>query len=97
MSSNEYYRRRNDSRRSTESEHEASNAAKKATVAGYNESYKKNTAGYKNDSGYATFDDDKLLLVSSSLSLLSSLIFSSPGRLRIYIVLKAPTHVARHL
>ena len=97
VSSNEYYRRRNDSRRSTESEHEASNAAKKATVAGYNESYKKNTAGYKNDSGYATFDDDKLLLVSSSLSLLSSLIFSSPGRLRIYIVLKAPTHVARHL
>ncbi|XP_071872400.1 shroom isoform X2 [Bombus fervidus] len=50
---NEYYRRRNDGRRSTENEHEAANAAKKATVAGYNETYKKNTAGYKNDSGYS--------------------------------------------
>ena len=72
-----------------ESEHEASNAAKKATAAGYNESYKKNTAGYKNDSGYAsTFDDHKLLIVSSSLSvvwsLLSSLIFCSPGHLRTF-------------
>lgn len=62
---NEYYRRRNDGRRSTENEHEATNAAKKATVAGYNETYKKNTAGYKNDSGYVTFD--RLLLVVSSL------------------------------
>lgn len=51
---NEYYRRRNDGRRSAENEHEAGSAAKKATVAGYNESHKKNTAGYKNDSGYAT-------------------------------------------
>ncbi|XP_076678285.1 shroom isoform X3 [Andrena cerasifolii] len=50
---NEYYRRRNDGRRSAENEHEAGSAAKKATVAGYNESHKKNTAGYKNDSGYS--------------------------------------------
>nr|XP_034176660.1 uncharacterized protein LOC117602571 isoform X1 [Osmia lignaria] len=53
VASNEYYRRRNDGRRSAENEHEAGNAAKKATVAGYNESHKKNTAGYKNDSGYS--------------------------------------------
>ncbi|XP_054012823.1 serine/arginine repetitive matrix protein 2-like [Hylaeus anthracinus] len=51
--SNEYYRRRNDGRRSAENEHETGSAAKKATVAGYNESHKKNTAGYKNDSGYS--------------------------------------------
>lgn len=52
---NEYYRRRNDGRRSTENEHEAGNATKKATIPGYNESHKKNTTSYKNDSGYATF------------------------------------------
>lgn len=56
MPSNEYYRRRNDGRRSAENEQETGNATKKATVAGYNESHKKNTAGYKNDSGYAYFD-----------------------------------------
>ncbi|KZC04893.1 Protein Shroom [Dufourea novaeangliae] len=51
---NEYYRRRNDGRRSAENEHEAGNGTKKATTAaGYNESHKKNTAGYKNDSGYS--------------------------------------------
>lgn len=52
---NEYYRRRNDGRRSTENEHEAGNATKKATIPSYNESHKKNTTSYKNDSGYATF------------------------------------------
>lgn len=65
---NEYYRRRNDGRRSTENEHEAANAAKKATVAGYNETYKKNTAGYKNDSGYVTFDRTFVSLVISAVS-----------------------------
>lgn len=52
---NEYYRRRNDGRRSgTENDHEGGNGGKKtaATVAGYNDGHKKNTPGYKNDSGY---------------------------------------------
>lgn len=53
---NEYYRRRNDGRRSAENEHEAGSATKEPTVASYNESHKKNTAGYKNDSGYAASD-----------------------------------------
>nr|XP_033341065.1 serine/arginine repetitive matrix protein 2 [Megalopta genalis] len=51
--SNEYYRRRNDGRRSAEEHEPANNPAKKATAPGYNESHKKNTAGYKNDSGYS--------------------------------------------
>ncbi|KAG7187683.1 hypothetical protein KM043_016739 [Ampulex compressa] len=50
---NEYYRRRNDGRRSAENDHEGGGSGKKATVAGYNEGHKKNTAGYKNDSGYS--------------------------------------------
>ncbi|KAI4503262.1 hypothetical protein M0802_001484 [Mischocyttarus mexicanus] len=53
--SNQYYRRRNDGRRSTDNEHEGTNnvANKKTPIAGYNESNKKNTPGYKNDSGYS--------------------------------------------
>lgn len=54
--SNQYYRRRNDGRRSTENEHEGNNNVgnKKTPIAGYNESNKKNTPGYKNDSGYTS-------------------------------------------
>ncbi|KAL2722943.1 serine/arginine repetitive matrix protein 2 isoform X3 [Vespula maculifrons] len=53
--SNQYYRRRNDGRRSTENEHEGNNNVgnKKTAIAGYNENNKKNTPGYKNDSGYS--------------------------------------------
>ncbi|XP_024884029.1 protein Shroom isoform X3 [Temnothorax curvispinosus] len=51
---NEYYRRRNDGRRSgTENDHEGGNGGKKAAaVTGYNDGHKKNTPGYKNDCGY---------------------------------------------
>ncbi|KYM84509.1 Protein Shroom [Atta colombica] len=51
---NEYYRRRNDGRRSsTENDHEGGNGSKKVTaVTSYNDSHKKNTPGYKNDCGY---------------------------------------------
>lgn len=69
---NEYYRRRNDGRRSTENEHEAGNATKKATIPGYNESHKKNTTSYKNDSGYPTFYPPLIKLYSQSLSLSST-------------------------
>ncbi|XP_043485248.1 protein Shroom [Leptopilina heterotoma] len=49
----EYYRRRNDnSRRSTENDIDNENL-KKASNTGYNDGYKKNTPGYKNDSGYS--------------------------------------------
>ncbi|XP_032666579.1 uncharacterized protein LOC116842044 isoform X3 [Odontomachus brunneus] len=56
VATNEYYRRRNDGRRSgAENDHEGGNGGKKAAaaVAGYNDSHKKNTPGYKNDSGYS--------------------------------------------
>lgn len=50
---NEYYRRRNDGRRSnTENDLESGGGKKTAVVAGYNDGHKKNTPGYKNDSGY---------------------------------------------
>lgn len=51
---NEYYRRRNDGRRSgTENDHEGGNGGKKAAaVTSYNDGHKKNTPGYKNDCGY---------------------------------------------
>ncbi|XP_051175385.1 protein Shroom isoform X2 [Leptopilina boulardi] len=49
----EYYRRRNDnSRRSAENDIDNENL-KKASNTGYNDGYKKNTPGYKNDSGYS--------------------------------------------
>nr|XP_012230562.1 PREDICTED: uncharacterized protein LOC105676893 isoform X4 [Linepithema humile] len=55
---NEYYRRRNDGRRSggTENDQEGGGGGggkKTAAVAGYNDGHKKNTPGYKNDSGYS--------------------------------------------
>lgn len=47
----EYYRRRNDnSRRSADNDIDNENL-KKAANTGYNDGYKKNTPGYKNDSG----------------------------------------------
>lgn len=53
---NEYYRRKNDSRKfNTENDYEGGgNGDKKITaiVASYNDGHKKNTPGYKNDSGY---------------------------------------------
>ncbi|KAG5325040.1 SHRM2 protein, partial [Pseudoatta argentina] len=52
---NEYYRRRNDGRRSsTENDHEDGSGGKKGTaVTSYNDGHKKNTPGYKNDCGYS--------------------------------------------
>lgn len=49
---NEYYRRRNDGRRSSMEGNDHEGGKKTAAVAGYNDSHKKNTSGYKNDSGY---------------------------------------------
>ncbi|XP_012279440.1 protein Shroom [Orussus abietinus] len=57
----EYYHRRSDPARR---EGELGNG-KKSTTSGYNESYKKNTPGYKNDSGYSEslgFDSFSLAL-----------------------------------
>ncbi|KAL6442791.1 hypothetical protein ACFW04_002688 [Cataglyphis niger] len=50
---NEYYRRRNDGRRSSMEGNDHEGGKKAATVAGYNDGHKKNTSGYKNDSGYS--------------------------------------------
>lgn len=64
---NEYYRRRSDGRRS-ENDHEGGNGGKKAAaaVAGYNDGHKKNTPGYKNDSGYVHAKGELSLSLSLS-------------------------------
>lgn len=50
---NEYFRRRrNDGRRSSMEGNDHEGAKKATAVAGYNDGHKKNTSGYKNDSGY---------------------------------------------